>query len=298
MCRLFGFRSVIPSQVHRSLIDADNALAKQSARHPDGWGVAYYVDNAPHVTKSAAGALDDAIFRRVSGIVSSETVVAHIRKATQGNLSVLNSHPFQYGKWVMAHNGDIPNFSEKRSLIDALVAPRLRRFMLGETDSERIFFLFLTLLSRYGDLSNRFGLDEVAPALEDTVKQVRELCDTDTQRALLTLLVTDGQTMVAHQGGKELYFSTWKKRCADRDHCPWLSPSCEAPTKDGVVNHLVLTSEPLHGENVWDALGEGELVGVDWRMRLMRRKIAASIPTVPMAESTCGEEQPTALKCG
>ena len=44
MCRLFGFRSVIPSQMHRSLIAADNALGRQSERHPDGWGVAYYVD--------------------------------------------------------------------------------------------------------------------------------------------------------------------------------------------------------------------------------------------------------------
>ena len=30
MCRLFGFRSVLQSQVHRSLANADNALAVQS----------------------------------------------------------------------------------------------------------------------------------------------------------------------------------------------------------------------------------------------------------------------------
>jgi glutamine amidotransferase len=273
MCRLFGFRSVIPSQVHRSLVAADNALAKQSERHPDGWGVAYYVDGAPHVTKSAAGAMDDALFRRVSGVVSSETVVAHIRKATQGNLTVLNSHPFQYGRWVMAHNGDIPNFASRREQLEALIAPRLRRFILGETDSERVFFLFLTELTRFGDLSGRFGLEEVVPALAATVRTVREVTDDAAAgvKSLLTLLITNGQCMVAHQGGKELYYSTWKRRCADRDICPSLAKACESPIgAGGSVNHLLIASEPLQGDNVWEPLAEGEIVGVDWRMRLLR----------------------------
>ncbi len=272
MCRLFGFRSVIPSQVHRSLLAADNALHKQSERHPDGWGVAYYVDGAPHVTKSAAGAMDDALFRRVSGIVSSETVVAHIRKATQGSMTVLNSHPFQYGRWVMAHNGDVPRFPEVREALDLAIAPRLRRFILGDTDSERIFFLFLTELSKYGELGGRHGIDEVAKSLRDTVALVRRIADVegDAGRALLTLLVTNGQVMAAHHGGKELYYSTWKRRCADRDVCPSLSPSCEAATATGHVNHMLIASEPLQGENVWEPLAEGDIIGVDWRMRLVR----------------------------
>ncbi len=279
MCRLFGFRSVIPSQVHRSLVAADNAIAKQSERHPDGWGVAYYVDGAPHVTKSAAGAVDDAIFKRVSGVVSSETVVAHIRKATQGQLTVLNSHPFQYGRWVLAHNGDIPSFSAvKRDLEDA-IAPRLRRFILGDTDSERVFFLFLSELARHGELSSAVGFDEVKSALRSTVATVRRLADSPSSRSLLTLLVTNGQTMAAHQGGKELYFSTWKKRCADRDVCPSLSRSCEQPTTAGKVNHLLIASEPLQGENVWEPLAEGDIVGVDWRMNVVHEKDARAADT-------------------
>jgi glutamine amidotransferase len=268
---LFGFRSVIPSQVHRSLVAADNALGKQSERHPDGWGVAYYIDGAPHVTRSAAGALDDALFRRVSGIVSSETVLAHVRKATQGALTVLNSHPFQYGRWVMAHNGDIPRFSEVREELEAAIAPRLRRFILGDTDSERIFFLFLTELSKYGELGGRMGIDEVGQALREAVLSVRAIADRagDDKRALLTLVVTNGQVMAAHQGGKELHYSTWKRRCADRDVCPSLSAVCEAPTVTGRVNHLLIASEPLQGENVWQALPEGTVIGVDWRMKLL-----------------------------
>jgi len=35
-------------------VQADNALCSLSEQHPDGWGVAYYVDGTPHVMRSAA----------------------------------------------------------------------------------------------------------------------------------------------------------------------------------------------------------------------------------------------------
>jgi glutamine amidotransferase len=272
MCRLFGFRSVIPSQVHRSLLAADNALGVQSNEHPDGWGVAFYVDGAPHITKSPAFALGDQLFHRLSGVVSSETVLAHVRKATQGVNSVLNCHPFQYGRWVFAHNGDVPDFSKKRDAMLAEVAPRLRRFVLGDTDSEVIFFIFLSHLSGFGPLSRRHAIDDVESALSTTVKRVRAVCDRDgdEQRSLLTMMATDGDTLAAVQGGKELYWSSYKTKCSDRDVCPSLSPECEAPSATGFVNHLILSSEPLQGENIWLPLDEGEIIGVDWRMQVMQ----------------------------
>lgn len=272
MCRLFGFRSVIPSQVHRSLLAADNALGKQSNQHRDGWGVAFYVDGAPHVTKSPELALSDALFHRLSGVVASETVLAHVRRATQGEKTVLNCHPFQYGRWVFAHNGDIPDFPSHRPALSAEIAPKLRRFVLGDTDSEHVFFMFLTLLSAHGPLSRRHSVDDVASALKATVQRVREICAADAadKRPLLTFIVTDGDTMAAVHGGRELFWSSYKKHCSDRAQCPSLSPECEAPSESGFVNHFILSSEPLQGENVWLPLDEGDVIGVDWRMRVVR----------------------------
>ncbi len=284
MCRLFGFRSVIPSQMHRSLIAADNALGRQSERHPDGWGVAYYVDGAPHVTRSPAHALGDALFHRVSGVVSSETVLAHVRKATQGALTVLNCHPFQYGRWVFAHNGDVPGFLDThREALLSEVDPRLRRFVLGETDSETIFFMLLTRLEALGPLAQPKAAEDVMAALAATLRDVDRIAvQPDGKANLMTCIVTDGTTMVAHQGGKELFLSTYKKRCSDRESCASLAPHCEAPTTTGRVNHLVLSSEPLHGENVWEPLAPGEMVGVDVRMILERRS-AAGPRRLPLA---------------
>ena len=283
MCRLFGFRSVIQSQVHRSLVSADNALWNLSEQHPDGWGVAYYVEGTPHLTRSASTALSDRVFQRVSGVVASETVVAHVRKATQGNLSVLNCHPFQHGRWVFAHNGDVPNFPRFRERLVAEVSPRLRRYILGDTDSEVIFFLILTQLLRYGALSSEFRLSDVVGSLTTALGQVRALCDVDLpsgQRSLLTCILTDGSSMVGTQGGKELHYSTYKRRCADRSVCGFLSPACEAPSADGRVNHLIFSSQPLSGENVWTAMSEGEVVAVDGRMRLYEQPLLQQVAAV------------------
>lgn len=278
MCRIFGFRSVIQSQVHRSLVSADNALMQQSGRHPDGWGVAYYNVGAPHVIKSVATAIEDHLFRRLSGIVTSETVLAHLRKATQGGLSTINTHPFQYGPWVFVHNGNIARFAEIRDELVARIPPGLRRFILGDTDSEVLFHLLLGNMARRCDLARPgYPVAELVAAIRETVAEVvaltGPLCERDDgppDSTFLTFVVTNGTTMVAHQGGKALHFTTYKHRCPERDRCASFGAACESPTDDGHVKHLVVSSEPLQGENVWTGLGVGEIVGVDWRMQLTR----------------------------
>ncbi len=273
MCRLFGFRSVIQSQVHRSLVAADNALAVQAEEHPDGWGVAWYLANAPHTIKGTAAAVNDGIFARVSGVVASETVLAHIRKATAGDINTLNTHPFQFGHWVFAHNGKIRGWPEQRQTLVQLVAPNLRRYILGDTDSEVLFFLFMSELSRRCDV-HRTGtpIEVVVGALRHAIDQVRTICDGSNgdDPSLLTVVVTDGATMVGYRHGKPLLFSTFKQRCTDRDECPFLAPECEGPTITGHVNHLIISSEPLQGDSEWLELADGEAVGVDWRMTLHR----------------------------
>jgi hypothetical protein len=135
------------------------------------------------------------------------------------------------------------------------------------------------------------GLEEVIVALRNAVKTIRGIADSDLEekgtvasdldpnassrtKSLLTFIVTNGTTLVAHQGGKQLLYSTWKTRCGDRDTCPSLSASCEVPVASGgKINHLVIASERLQGENVWDEMEEGDVVGVDWRMRLVLDRV-------------------------
>jgi glutamine amidotransferase len=289
MCRLFGFRSRMPSQVHRSLLAAENALAVQSNDNPDGWGIAFFAEGSPHVTRSPMTAIGDALFHRLSGAVQSETVLAHVRRATRGSKTVFNCHPFQYGRWVFAHNGDVRDFDQHRATLLDLVSPRLRRFVLGETDSEVLFFMFLTQLSKLCPLSFRANLNQAMRALRATVLDVRAVCDEPASSAssLLTVMASDGENLLAMQGGKSLFFSTHKSRCSERSQCWGFQRSCEAPTEDDAVTHFVISSEPLHGENVWFELMPGEMVGIDAQMRarrpsrLRQQTIAASVLPVP-----------------
>lgn len=276
MCRLFGFRSVIKSRMHRSLVSADNALVNQSERHPDGWGVAYYKQNVPHVVKTADTAVADSIFQRVSGVVSSETVVAHLRKATHGELSMINSHPFQHGKWVFAHNGGVPEFEQYRDEVESMIDPELRSFILGDTDSEVIFYFLLSNLKKRIDLEDRDPpIDPMVEAIRETVDTLRAMTGIDCYEGpydeidlFLSFVITDGQTMLGHHGGKPLHFSTHKNRCPERDVCSKFADVCEAAVDSGRVNHLLFASEPLEGENVWREMAPRQTVAVDSGMNL------------------------------
>lgn len=276
MCRLFGFRSVFQSQVHSSLIEVENALTSQSVKHPDGWGVGYYRENIPHLIKSTERALDDHIFKKVSGVVTSQTVIAHIRKATQGDLTILNSHPFQYGKWIFAHNGNLKNFDQHKNKLQSFVHPAFKPFVLGTTDSELIFFIFLSYIEEEKENSSveNLGFDTLKAVLE---KATRKICsvvgplygkdDACPKENHITFILTDGELMFSFNGGQNLFYSTYKKRCPERDHCPFLNNSCESETApEQKINHLIFTSEELQNDNIWKVLPKGSFIGVDSNM--------------------------------
>lgn len=275
MCRLFGFRSIINSKVHRSLLTADNALSTFSQAHPDGWGVAYYVDGSPHVIKSEKTALEDNLFKTVSGVVSSHTVLAHIRNATRGRLNILNTHPFQHGRWVFAHNGNIKNFDKVKIEILKYVHEDLKRYILGETDSEVIFYMLLSHLKKLSSLQESCDIDTIFKASTQTIKVLKniigDLHDNDkgpTSENYLTFIITNGETMLGYQGGKKLCFSTHKNICSEKDTCSHYEHECENPSASGRVNHLQISSEPLLGENIWQALSFGQMVAIDKTMTL------------------------------
>lgn len=282
MCRLFGFRSVINSQVHSSLLHAENSLRTQSKRHPDGWGIAYYLEDTPHLVKSSDTALNNHLFQKVSGIVSSQTVMAHIRKATQGVHTILNSHPFQYGNWIFAHNGNINQFESHKKALSALIDPALARFMLGTTDSELIFFVLLSEIKKMYPLSEKnIPMDHLKIAIEHTLLSITniigELINRETPKPnenYLSFLLTNGQAFLGFQGGQPINFCSHKTACPERDSCPFYAESCEKAAKPGQkVNHLIFSSETMEGVNVWNKMEPGELVGVDNTMIFSREKL-------------------------
>ncbi len=276
MCRLYGFRSAIDSAVHRSLVEAENAMSRQSQNHRDGWGIAFYVGRFPQVIRNDAQALGDTLFREVSAVVSTRTFLAHIRQATAGSVRVLNCHPFQHGAWSFAHNGQVCGFGdpEVRAKLDRLIDPRFRRYVLGDTDSERIFYILLSRLARtVGDIQHpSIGSRHLVEALRETVEEVRAIAapdDTEGERPTrLNMLITNGAALVGFRFGVDLFYSTHKSHCPERALC-WAydTQRCERPVTDGIVQHLLVSSEVMsEGTNVWQEVPDGGYVCVDHGM--------------------------------
>jgi glutamine amidotransferase len=177
------------------------------------------------------------------------------------------------------------------------IPPRLRRFILGDTDSETIFYILLTELERLGPLNRPHLVEDLINAVQRTLSIVRSICDRPgNPPSLLTVIATDGSSLVGVHGGKDLFISTHKHRCSERDTCPSLSHECEAPSKTGFVNHFILSSEPLQGANVWEKLELGDIVAIDARMKTRRGQVGrAALPLIQADEQppVTGQSRPT-----
>lgn len=263
MCRLFGFRSIVPSAVHRSLVLERNSLLAQSREHKDGWGIASYHGGAvPQVARGLGAAHADPDFERVSSLVSSHTVVAHVRLASVGPVELVNAHPFLHGRWAFVHNGTVKRFAQHQAALEAQLRPDLRALLRGHTDSERCFYLFLTLLEGLCPPPARPGVEHVARALAETMRRVSRVTDAPgLEPSAMNFLATDGDVMVATRRGRTLFFSDGGGRAG-------------APPPPGTrLEQLVIASEQLDHEDHWHEVPEDAVVGTDGRLVLAQWRL-------------------------
>jgi glutamine amidotransferase len=261
MCRLFGYRSEEPTGVAHELLDARNALRVQSREHPDGWGLGWYVGGAPQVVRALEPAHADDDFAEVGEFVASTTILAHVRKASVGRVSLENTHPFEWGSWLFVHNGTIPAWDAARARIEAAIDPALARELTGETDSERCFFVFLSRLQRRCD-PRHASFEQAAAALAETVALVRSASEAGAEgEASTTFLATDGRLMLACRRGRTLFIEA-----------PEPGPDLRVPS-------IVIASERpcLCSGRLFREVPEGALVGVDETMRFHARPLSAFV---------------------
>lgn len=260
MCRLFGFRSNVPAQVHASLVREVNSLQVQSVEHKDGWGVASYGSGLlPEVARGTGAAWEDPRFADVSSCVSSHAVIAHVRLASVGPVRPENSHPFIYKKWTFAHNGTLQRFDVHRASVETLIDPDFRKLIQGDTDSERCFYVFLSRLREASRLDTP-PLVAVARALTETARTVIRITEVGAVKPSSTnFLVTDGRLMVGTRRHRTLYFSEHRRH----------GEAPDLPPRDGEqLKQFVIASEKLNTESHWYEIPEESVIGVDADMTL------------------------------
>ena len=273
MCRLFGFRSAVQSRAHRSLMEAENSLVDQAEMHPDGWGMAYYIDRDAYILKSEAAAHACERFQMASSRLQSNTFVVHVRRATVGQTDYLNSHPFRFGRWTFAHNGTLFEFQDYRDWVLGHIKMNRRPLILGNTDSEHFFHYLLAALERAGvDPTGHENVEAtlVAGVVREAVDALFVEVESHGHAApIVNFILTNGDVFIAMRAGLELYYATQKNRCGDFSTCEEPRKVCmESVRPDPQVNHLIVSSEKIGEEDIWEELPQGAIVALSKNFKI------------------------------
>src|SRR5260370_27336249 len=170
MCRLLGIAASEPTDFRIVLREAPRSLAALSREHPDGWGIAVFDAEVGkwRVDKGTARASEDERFHRLAVGARGELLVSHVRQKTIGETSLANTHPFERGRWVFAHNGTIKDVAWLRDQ----TSPERRAEVAGETDSELVFAWLLTRLDE-AQVANRPASTETDRAIGAATRGLR-----------------------------------------------------------------------------------------------------------------------------
>ena len=184
MCQLLGMNCNTPTDIVFSF-EGFRRRGGLTDHHADGFGIGFFEGKGVRLFHDDKPSADSPVADLVKAYqIKSENVIAHIRKATQGQTSLANTHPFMremWGEyWLFAHNGHLKNFFPTQGGFYRAV---------GNTDSERAFCYILE------QLRNRFSErpDEAAlfAALAELTAEIR-------QYGLFNFMLSNGDYLFAH----------------------------------------------------------------------------------------------------
>ncbi|MEY2687444.1 MAG: hypothetical protein RL375_1642 [Pseudomonadota bacterium] len=250
MCQLFALSSNSPSAVTFSFTGF-SARGGRTDHHADGFGLAFHDDKRCRLFVDHAPACNSPLaeFLR-SHPIRARTVLAHIRKATQGRVQLSNCHPFvrewQGRHWSFCHNGHLESF-----------APRLAPggfLPVGDTDSERAFCHVLQALRR------RFGrrAGGHSPAWRDLAPVLADLAARISAHGPFNFLLSDGEALYAY-GATRLH---WLTRQHPFAHAQLVDSemSLDLATVNAPGDRMsLIATQPLTSNEAWQAFAPGEL---------------------------------------
>lgn len=185
MCELFGISSAEKIPCNELLRE----FYSHGVEHPDGWGLASFYGGAVSLEKEPVSSVESVYLKnRLTDNIVEDILLAHIRKASVGGLSYVNSHPFarrdRHGRlWVMIHNGTIFDSPE--------LAPYKQR-QRGETDSERILYYLVDQINAGQGESHTELLNK------DRFAVVNQVIHKITPKNKVNLLIYDGELLYIH----------------------------------------------------------------------------------------------------
>ncbi|GIW96108.1 MAG: hypothetical protein KatS3mg110_4149 [Pirellulaceae bacterium] len=186
MCRLLGIMANKEVDLRFSLVEGPHTLMGMSEWNPDGWGLGWYEDGQPVVVKEPQKAGKSKEFVRRAAEARSLIFVAHVRKGTTGAKSMENCHPFQWDRWLFAHNGSV-----NREDLLGLLSEEHHAAIRGKTDSEVYFHWILQNIEREGD---------AVKGIKVALREVRNL-----QHSGLNFILSNGERLYGYREASRNY---------------------------------------------------------------------------------------------
>ncbi len=272
MCRYvsyLGDELTLSELVYRpanSLIhQAAEAMESRTRINADGFGVGWYnhkVHPEPAVFKDVTPAWNNANLRSLSETVTSSCILAHVRKAQRFDpVNRSNCHPFQHGRLLWMHNGDIPGRGRLHRRVCERVPDELVARIAGNTDSELAFILFLSLLEP--PLDRSIEAAELADAFARTLEQLEAWWSSDgsTEPLVMNFCVSNGKSIVASR------FALEEQAVPSLHYCVGSEFSCtdgvcRMRCASGRPRSVIVSSEALSADPQWVSVGNRSLVVV------------------------------------
>ena len=245
MCQLLGMNCNTPTDIVFSF-EGFRRRGGITDHHADGFGIGFFEGKGVrlfHDDKPSAASPVADLVRAYQ--IKSENVIAHIRKASQGQTSLANTHPFMremWGEyWLFAHNGHLMDFCPEQGEYYHAV---------GTTDSERAFCYILNRLrSRF---ATKPDPDTLFDALAALTHEIRHF-------GLFNFVMSNGDNLFAHASTLLHYIVRkapfGKARLLDDDVMVDFS---EVTTPNDKV--AVIATLPLTRDETWSQLAVDELV--------------------------------------
>jgi predicted glutamine amidotransferase len=282
MCRLFGLHTGRqPVAATFWLLDAPDSLAAQSHGNPDGAGIGIFCPPAPPVVdKQPLAAWDDPEFTRAARTLRANTFLAHVRYASTGALSAVNTHPFLQDGRLFAHNGVVEGLPEMEARLRELGAADL---LLGDTDSERLFALITAETRQHGG--------DVQQGLTAAVTWIAE--QIPLYSVNLILATATDLFALRYPATNELYVLERKPGGhTGQDHLHAHSSRIHAHSPELADKSSVLfASERMDEDPNWRLMEPGELIHVGPDLSLSS---SHPFPATPSHQLTLDDLNPTA----
>lgn len=287
MCRHVAYLGA-PLLLADLLYKPSNGLIQQSSDahesrtriNGDGFGVGWYnqrVSPEPAVFKDISPAWNNANLKSLSDRVESRCILAHVRAARRFDpVSRANCHPFQHGRLLFMHNGDIPGRGRLHRRVCALADDELVARIAGNTDTELAFTLFLAQLGpvRAGDAP----IYQIADALQRTVAQLVGWwrADGEQRPLVLNFCVSNGRSIAATRLAlaspeqSSLHYCLGSRYTCDEG----VSRMNRAETGPGCA---IIASERLSDEVDWETIGQGQMVLIDSELQVTISDLAVAV---------------------